>query len=172
VAVIALHVADDSFLQPQPGTSAGDHPVSGLVPLAVLGLAAVAYSRLRGGGRAAIALVIGFFGIVFGAEAAYYTVQVGPSGEDFTGLVSMLAGIALLGLGFMTLWRTRRRDGGLLRRSLRRAAIGVAVLVVGFFVLYPLGYAYVGTHVARPPVADIELGSRNVEAVDCTRATA
>lgn len=27
--VAALHVADDSFLQPQPGTSAGDHLVSG-----------------------------------------------------------------------------------------------------------------------------------------------
>jgi hypothetical protein len=165
VAVIALHVADDSFLQPQPGTSAGDHLVSGFVPLAVLGLAVVVYSHLRGGGRAAIALVVGFFGIVFGAEAAYYTVQVGPSGDDFTGLLSMLAGIALLGLGLVTLWRTRRREGGPLRRSLRRVTIGVAALVVGFFVLYPLGYAYVGTHVARPPVDDIELGSRKVEAV-------
>jgi uncharacterized protein len=125
----------------------------------------VVYSHLRGGGRAAIALVVGFFGIVFGAEAVYYTVQVGPSGDDFTGLLSMLAGIALLALGLVTLWRTRRREGGPLRRSLRRVAIGVAALVVGFFVLYPLGYAYVGTHVARPPVDDIELGSRNVEAV-------
>jgi uncharacterized protein len=165
VGVIALHLADDSFLQPQPGTSAGDHLVSGFVPLALLGLAALVYSRLRGGGRAAIAVVVGFFGIVFGAEAAYYTVQVGPSGDDFTGLLSMLAGIALLGLGLVTLWRTRRREGGPLRRSLRRAAIGVAALVVVFFILYPLGYAYVGTHVARPPVDDIELGSRNVEAV-------
>jgi len=78
----------------------------------------------------------------------------------------MLAGIALLVLAFMTLWRTRRREGGLLRRSLRRAAIGVAALVVGFSILYPLGYAYVGTHVARPPVDDIELGSGNVEAVE------
>jgi uncharacterized protein len=39
VGVIALHVVDDSFLQPQPGTSAADHLVSGLAPLAVLGLA-------------------------------------------------------------------------------------------------------------------------------------
>lgn len=40
VALVALHVLDDSYLQPQPGTSAGDHLVSGLVPLALLGLAA------------------------------------------------------------------------------------------------------------------------------------
>jgi uncharacterized protein len=55
--VVALHVADDSFVQPQPGTSANDHLVSGLLPLGVLGLAAVAFPRLRGGGRAAIALM-------------------------------------------------------------------------------------------------------------------
>jgi uncharacterized protein len=102
---------------------------------------------------------------VFGIEAAYYTTQVGPSGDDFTGLLSVLAGIALLGLGLVMLWRTRRRHGGLPRRSLRRAAIGVAGLVVAFFVLYPLGTAYVGTHVARPPVDDIDLGSSEVEDV-------
>ena len=45
VAAIALHVLDDSFLQPPPGTSAGDHLVSGLVPLAVLALAAWTYPR-------------------------------------------------------------------------------------------------------------------------------
>ena len=44
--VIALHVADDSFLQPQPGTSAADHLIRGLVPLAALALAVVAYLRV------------------------------------------------------------------------------------------------------------------------------
>jgi uncharacterized protein len=165
VGVVALHVADDSFLQPQPGTSAGDHLVSGLVPLAVLGLAAVAYPRLRGGGRAAIALVVGFFGIVFGVEAVYYSTKVGPSGDDFTGLLSTLAGIALLGLGLVTLWRTRRLHGALWRRALRRAALGVAGFVVFACLLVPLGIAYVGVHVARPPVDDIDLGSANVEDV-------
>jgi uncharacterized protein len=166
VGVMALHVVDDSFLQPQPGTSAGDHLVGGLVPLVVLALAAAAYLRVRAGGRGVIALVAGFFGVVFGIEAAYYTTQVGPSGDDFTGLLSLLAGIALLALGIVTLWRTRRLDGGPGGRLLRRAAIAAAGLVVAFFVLYPLGYAYVGTHVARPPVDDIDLGSANVEEVE------
>jgi uncharacterized protein len=165
VSVIALHVVDDSFLQPQPGTSAGDHLVSGLVPLGSLALAAAAYGRVRGGGRAAIALVAGVFGIATGIEAAYYTIRVGPSGDDFTGLLALVAGLALFGFGFVLLWRTRRRDDRLLRKSLRRAAIGVAGLVVGFFVLYPLGYSYVGTHVARPPVHDIDLGGTGVEDV-------
>jgi hypothetical protein len=91
VWVIALHVADDSSLQPQPGTSAGEHLVSGLVPLGVLALAAALYTPVRSGARAAIALLLGVFGIVAGIEAAHYTTQVGPSGDDFTGLLSLIA---------------------------------------------------------------------------------
>ena len=77
VAMIALHVLDDSFLQPSPGTSAGDHLVSGLVPLAVLALAAWIYPRVRGGRRGAMALVFGAFGIVAGVEAVHYATKVG-----------------------------------------------------------------------------------------------
>jgi hypothetical protein len=61
--------------------------------MGVLGLVGLAYPRLRGGGRAATALVVGFFGIAFGVEGANYTMHVGPSGDNFTGLLSMLAGI-------------------------------------------------------------------------------
>ena len=165
LGVIALHVVDDSFVQPQPGTSAGDHLVSGLVPLGALALSAAAFVRVRAGGRAAIALVVGFFGIVFGIEGAYYTSKVGPSGDDFTGLLSLVAGAVLLGLGVVTLWRTRRREGALWRRCLRRTAIGVAGFVAFAAVLFWLGYSYVGTHVARPPVEDIDLGSPGVEDV-------
>jgi uncharacterized protein len=163
VGVIALHVVDDSFLQPQPGTSAGDHVVSGLVPLAVLGLAAAVYQRLRGGARAAIALVLGVFGIVAGIEAVHYTTKVGPSGDDFTGLLCIPAGAGLLGLGLVTLWRTRRRHGSVPVLVLRRVGIGVAALFFAAFVVFPIGFAYVGTHAARPPVDDIDLGSAAVE---------
>ena len=166
VAVIALHVADDSFIQPQPGTSAGDHLLSGLVPLAVLALAAVAYPRVRGGARAAMALPLGVFGVAAGIEAAYYTTQVGPSGDDFTGLLCIPAGLVLLGLGVVTLWTTRKREGSLVRRILRRAGIAVVALLCTAFVVIPLGIGYVGTHVARPPVEDIDLGSANVEDVE------
>ena len=61
--VIALHIVDDSFVQPQPGTSATDHLAGGLVPLALLGLAAFAYPRLRAGWRAVVALLLGVFGL-------------------------------------------------------------------------------------------------------------
>jgi uncharacterized protein len=165
IGVIALHVADDSFIQPQPGTSAGDHLVSGLVPLAVLALAAIAYPRVRGGARAAMALLLGVFGIAAAIEAVHYTRHVGPSGDDFTGLLCIPAGLALLGLGLVTLWTTRRRGGSVPLRVLRRAGIGVVAFLVGLFVAFPIGYAYVGTHVARPPVEDIDLGSAAVEDV-------
>jgi uncharacterized protein len=106
IVVIALHVLDDSFLQPSPGTSAGDHLVS--VPLVVLALAAWADPRLRGGRRGAMALLFGVLGIVAGAEAVHYTAKVGASGDHDTGLLAVPAGLLLLGLGAITLWRTRR----------------------------------------------------------------
>ena len=49
LGVGALHVVDDNFLQPQPGTSAGDHLVGGLIQTALFVLAAWAYPRLRPG---------------------------------------------------------------------------------------------------------------------------
>jgi hypothetical protein len=43
--VIALHVIDDNFVQPQPGTSAFDHLVSGFVPPAALVALAAMYRQ-------------------------------------------------------------------------------------------------------------------------------
>ena len=109
VAAIALHVLDDTVFQPPAGTSPAW--ISALVPLALLGLAAWAYPRLSGGRRGALALALGVLGIAAGAEALHYTRTVGPSGDDFTGLLAIAAGPILLGLGAVTLWRTRRTDG-------------------------------------------------------------
>ena len=159
VGAIALHVVDDSFLQPQPGTSAADHLVSGLVPLAVLALAAVAYPRLRAGWRAVVALVTGFFGLGAGSEAWYYTREVGASGDDYTGLLAIAAGLALLVVGVVSLWRSRRLDERLPRRYGRRALIGVASLVVSLAVVYPLVTSYGQTHIARAVVPEPHLGA-------------
>ena len=54
---------------------------------------------LRAGARGTIALLAGFFGVLAGTEAVYYTRAVGPSGDDYTGLLSIPAGLVLLGLG-------------------------------------------------------------------------
>ena len=119
LAVVALHVADDNFLQPQPGASAADHLASGLVPLAVLALAAWGYPRVRAGLRATLALLLGGFGVVTGIEAVYYTAKGKISGDDFTGLAAIAAGVLLVGIGIVVLWRTRRRDDSRPRRYLR-----------------------------------------------------
>jgi uncharacterized protein len=168
LALMALHVVDDSFLQPQPGTSATDHLVSGLVPLALLAAAALLYPRLRGGARSAVALLAGVFGVVFGSEAIAYTARVGPSGDDFSGFLSLAAGATLVGVGLVTLVRTRRTDGGLLRKSLRRGAWAIGAYLVASALLLPIGAAYVFTHVARTPVEDIDLGTDRVEEVAFT----
>jgi uncharacterized protein len=158
LALIALHVIDDNFLQPQPGMSPGDHLVSGLVPLALLGLAAWAYPRLRGGSRGTLALLFGVLGILGGIEAAHYIGTVGPSGDDFTGLLSAAAGLLLLGIGAVTLWRTRRTEGNRAWRYARRGLLGAATLVVATAVLLPFGLAYIVTHTARAVVPPNHLG--------------
>jgi hypothetical protein len=164
IAVVAVHVVDDNFVQPQPGTSAGDHLVSGLVPLAVLVLAAWAYPRLAGAARGAMALVFGVLGIAAGVEAAHYTNKVGASGDDFTGLLCILAGVLLLGLGAVTLWRTRRTEGDHAWRYGRRLLLAAGGVVAVYAVLIPIGLAYVTTHVGRAvvPANDLRVAYENV----------
>jgi uncharacterized protein len=160
LAVIAVHVLDDNFVQPQPGTSAGDHLVSGLVPTAVLLGAAAAYPRLRAGLRATLALTLGILGIVIGVgEAGYYSLEVGPSGDDYTGLLAIPAGAVLVGVGAATLWRTRRRDESLRRRYLRRLLLLLGAAAVFLFFVFPLSLSYVFTHVARVKVPAANLGA-------------
>ena len=159
IGVVALHVVDDNFLQPNPGTTAGDHPVSGLVPLALLVAAAVFYGRLRAGARAVIALFAGYFGVLGGSEALHYTREVGPSGDDYTGILSLLAGLVLLGVGGLTLWRSRRRDDRLWWRYVRRALIGVGAVVVAGVFLFPFSIGYIVTHASRATVPAADLGA-------------
>ena len=160
IAAVAVHLLDDNFLQPQPGTSASDHLVSGLVPLIALLAIAAAYPRLRAGLRAAIVIVLGLLGIVAGVgEAGYYSLQVGPSGDDYTGLLALAGGLLLVGLGATTLWTTRRRDDGLGRRYLRRLTKSAIALIGAYVVLFPLALSYVFTHSARAVVPSPQLGA-------------
>ncbi len=158
LAIVALHVADDNFLQPEPGTSPSDHLAGGLLPLALLAAAAYAYPRLRAGARGALALSIGLLAITVGAASGLYsTLAVGPSGDDFTGLLAIAAGLALVATGASVLWRSRRRDGSLLRRIIRRTLLAAAALLVAYGLLAPIGFGYVITHVLRPTVPTPDL---------------
>ena len=140
-------------------TSAADHLAGGLIPLALLVTAAVFYDRLRAGARATIALLAGWLGVLGGTEAIHYTRAVGPSGDDYTGLLSIPAGLVLIGLGVVTLWRSRRRDDRLWWRYSRRLLLTAATAVFAAFALFTTSIAYVITHVARAHVPAADLGA-------------
>jgi hypothetical protein len=159
VGLLALHVVDDRFLQPQPGTSATDHLVSGVVPLALLGVAAWAYPRVRAGARATIALLLVLPAIVGGAEAIYYGTTTGLSGDDYTGLLSLAAAPLLLGLGLRELWTSHRLGDHPARRYTRRLAKGAGVVVGLALAALPLSVAAVGSHVSRSEVPAADLGA-------------
>jgi uncharacterized protein len=159
VGVIAFHVIDDSFVQPQPGTSAGDHLFSGLIPLAILALAAWAYPRVRPGARAAIALSLVLPAALSGSEAIYYASKTGLSGDDYSGLLALGAAPVLLALGAWTLWTSRRLGDNLARRYGRRVLKTAGVLVAAAFVVLPLSVSYIGSHVSRAGVPEAKLGA-------------
>lgn len=160
LALLVLHVLDDSFLQPAAGTSALDHVVSGLVPVSLLGGFIGVYGRLEAGLRGALAVALGLFGAIAGlGEAGYYTITVGPSGDDYTGLLAIPAGLLLVGVGTVTLWRSRRRDDHRLWRHARRLLLAAAAVVAAYLVLFPLALTYIFTHSARAAVPAASLGA-------------
>ena len=159
LGLAALHVVDDSFIQPQPGTSAVDHLVGGLVQTAFFVLLAWWYPRFRPGVRGTLAIFVGLFTIVMGVgEAGYYTRENGPSGDDYTGLLVIPAGLLLVGIGFVTLWRSRK-GGGVVRRYARRALVAVGLFLGAYFIVYPVSESYVLTHAARAYVPTPALGT-------------
>ena len=159
IGLVGLHVVDDNFLQPEPGMSAVDHLPGGLALLALVAAGAWAYPRVRAGARAAIALLAGFLGVLVGTEAVYFAVADAPSGDDFTGFLSLAGGFLLLGTGIRTLWRTRRTDDRPLVRYLRRGLVLAGVVLLVAFVLFPVSIAHVVTHTARAGVPAPNLGA-------------
>ena len=146
----ALHVVDDNFLQPQPGTSAGDHLLGGLDPDRVLRPRRLGLPAPSAGSRGTLAIFVGLFMVVMGAgEAGYYTRENGPSGDDYTGLLAIPAGVLLVGVGLFTLWRSRK--GGELDPPVRRRAAcwRSRFLSASTSSLFPLAESYVITHGAR-----------------------
>jgi hypothetical protein len=161
--VITLRVLDDNFIQPEPGTGAGDHLLSGLVPLAALIVATAAYPARRPGTRAVIAILLGAFGIAAGIEGWHYLTSASVSGDDFSSILSLPAGVSLIGLAAVVLWRSRRTDDGRIWRYTRRALVGLAAALVAVVLVVPFLIAYGTTHLARGYVPEADLGAEYEE---------
>lgn len=159
-AMFVIAVADDAFVHPEPGTSAGDHLASGVVPIAIALAAAVAYPHLRAGVRAGIAVIFGALALQAGiVDGVRHIVINTISGDDVTACLAAGAGAGLIVLGTLTLWRTRRRNDSPLRRYTRRALKLMLGAILTVFVIVPTGVAILATHVARAPVPAAHLGA-------------
>jgi dienelactone hydrolase len=154
-ALLALHVAVDSFVAPEPGTGPADHFVRGGTAFAVLALAAVTYSRSRAGARAAIAATLGVLSLEAAGLAIADARAVGARGEDWTGFLLAPVGLVLLGLAVVLLWRSRK-PGRL--RYLRRAGIVLATVFIAYWVVLPIAIAILSTHRPRAAVEPADLG--------------
>ena len=154
-AVVALHAAVDAFLASEPGTGPGDHLGRGLASLALLALAVGLYPRLRRGGQAALAAVLGALALVGAGLAIADARAVGPRGEDWTGFVLVPAGLMLCGLAALLLWRSRKAGRF---RWLRRAALAAGAVLACYWVVLPVAIAILATHRPRAAVEPADLG--------------
>ena len=168
IAAIGLHYADVAFFQPEPGTSAVDHLVSGLVPIALLATLGVLYPRMRAGLRATLAIFVGLFALASGiATSVLHAFGEGASGDDYTGVLAAVGGATLVALGDVTLWRSRKLDRNT-RRYVRRTMVAVVGLIVGVQVIGGAVLGYYATHRPRSSASVIPNLGRAYESVTLT----
>ena len=154
-ALLLAHAVVDSLIAPEPGTGAADHLGRLGATTAVLVAVALLFPRLPAGGRAAVEAALGVLALEAAALALADGRADGLRGEDWTGLLLLPAGLALVGMSARRLWLSRKRGA---HRHLRRAGIGVAALLAGYWLLLPVAVAIVATHRPRADVAPADLG--------------
>jgi hypothetical protein len=154
-ALALLHALDDAFLNRQPGLPASQHALAAVLSLAAGVGAVVAFPRLRPGFRAAITLLFGILAIVNGALHVRHVSLDGAAASDYTGVLALAAGVALVLLG-LAIPFLHRGEGAATRR--RRWAYRLVAVVAGFLVayalVYPVGVAIVVTHKYREPIGN------------------
>jgi uncharacterized protein len=153
LGLAAIPILDDNFVHTEPGTSAGDHLWSGLVPLAVLAAVAILYPHLRAGVRAATSITLGAIVFVVGVPGVYYLRDGSAAFDHYTALLALPAGVILLASGPVILWNARRTGGSRRRRYLLRL-LNVAIAVVAaplifFLVVFPIAFPYGYLHVGK-----------------------
>ena len=160
IAVAVLHVLDDAFLHREPGVGPGQHLLAVVASL-VLGLGAIyAFPYLRPAARSALAVLFGALAIVDGAMHAKHIAAESAAASDVTGVLTLAAGVVLIGLAAAILWLHRGEgDVSGRRRWAYRIAAVPAGLLLALFTIVPIATAITETHkyrehVGAPPSAD------------------
>ena len=158
LTVVGLHVVDDNFLQPEPGTSAADHLVSGLCRWAS---GAGSLGDIRDFGRGPAPRRADSWRLRDRCRRRGRLLH--HEGRPIRRRLHWLPGdcgrCPAHRRRSRTLWTARSRGDRLRRRYLRRFLLFVGGIAVAYFVLFPLYISYVFTHVARGFVPTAELGA-------------
>ena len=147
MAVALLHVLDTAFVHREPGVGPGQHLLAVVVSLA-LGLGAVyVFPSLRPAARSALAVFFGALATIDGAMHAKHIAAVPAGASDVTGVLSLAAGLVLVGLAAAILWLHRGEGEASARRrwAYRIAAVPVGLLLA-LYTVVPIGTAITETH--------------------------
>ena len=152
-AIALLHALDDALLNRQPGVPWDQHWLAAFISVIAAGAALFGFPSLRPGLRTAVAFVFGLFATVNGALHAIHISKEGPAGSDITGVLALVAGVALIALALSVPWRhrgTRARTRG--RRWLNRGIALVAGVLALYAFVFPTSLAIIDTHKYREPI--------------------
>jgi uncharacterized protein len=152
LGLVLVHIAVDAFVAVEPGVHRSDHLAAAFVPGGIVLAAIWLKAGLRPGLRAAVDIVVGALALVGGGLAVSHAAASGPAGDDWTGMLLVPAGLALLAVGGGLLWTSRKRHGHWL---LRRLLLSVVAVIVAYSFVLPVGMAIVATHRPRKPVQPV-----------------
>jgi hypothetical protein len=154
--LLALQTLTDVFFAPQRGTRWTDHLAAGLVPLALLVAVTAFYPRLSPGARTVAAALLGAVALETAGLATAAVSQGSARPSDWLALLLWPAGLLLLWLAAVTLWRSRKRQG---HRYLRRTLIAVITVLGVYWIVLPGAIALYATHRPRADVRPAEMGA-------------
>jgi fermentation-respiration switch protein FrsA (DUF1100 family) len=146
--VIFAHLLTQAFVDPEPMSGAGDNIVTGIAgPALVLGLV-LAYPHLPRSLRALAALGLGLFAIITAIGIHIpHLVAVGATARDVTAIASLVAGVALVGMGIVLAWKA-------MPRLWLKLALIPAVPIVLLQLVLPLTLATFVVNTPRQPLGD------------------
>jgi pimeloyl-ACP methyl ester carboxylesterase len=146
--VILIHLLTQAFFNPEPMSDAGGNIVTGIAgPALVVGLT-LAYPHLHRGWRAIAALGLGLFAVVTAIGIHLpHLVAVGATARDVTAISSLVAGVALVGMGLVLAWKA-------MPRLWLKIALIPAVPIVLLQVVLPLTLATFVVNTPRQALGD------------------